>query len=56
MIGRLFQTIEKQERDAEVAIFISPRIVPAEAYIPNLESSHMEEIDSASNTNSVIIR
>jgi type II secretory pathway component GspD/PulD (secretin) len=56
MIGRLFQTIEKQERDAEVAIFISPRIVPSEAYMPNLESSHMEELDSASNTNSVIIR
>jgi type IV pilus assembly protein PilQ len=25
--GKLFQTIEKQEQDAEVAIFISPRIV-----------------------------
>lgn len=27
-LGRLFRTIEKQEQDAEVAIFISPRIVP----------------------------
>lgn len=27
-VGRLFRTIEKQEQDAEVAIFISPRIVP----------------------------
>jgi len=24
----MFQTIEKQEQDAEVAIFISPRLVP----------------------------
>ncbi|GAB5406067.1 MAG: hypothetical protein Aurels2KO_42980 [Aureliella sp.] len=30
LLGRLFQTIEKQEQDAEVAIFISPRIVPYE--------------------------
>lgn len=27
LLGRLFQTVEKQEQDAEVAIFISPRIV-----------------------------
>jgi type II secretory pathway component GspD/PulD (secretin) len=27
LAGRLFQTIEKQEQDAEVAIFISPKIV-----------------------------
>jgi type IV pilus assembly protein PilQ len=30
LAGNLFKTIEKQEQDAEVAIFISPRIVPAE--------------------------
>lgn len=28
--GKLFETVEKQEQEAEVAIFISPRIVPAE--------------------------
>lgn len=28
--GNLFTTVEKQEQDAEVAIFISPKIVPAE--------------------------
>ncbi len=28
LLGKLFRTVEKQERDAEVAIFISPRIVP----------------------------
>ncbi len=28
VFGKLFQTVEKQEQDAEVAIFISPRIVP----------------------------
>lgn len=28
ILGKLFQTVEKQEQDAEVAIFISPRIVP----------------------------
>lgn len=28
LLGRMFQTIEKQEQDAEVAIFISPRLVP----------------------------
>jgi type II secretory pathway component GspD/PulD (secretin) len=27
LAGKLFQTIEKQEQDAEVAIFISPKIV-----------------------------
>jgi hypothetical protein len=27
-IGKLFQTVEKQEQDVEVAVFISPRIVP----------------------------
>ncbi len=32
--GHLFRTVEKQEQDAEVAIFISPRIVPAEACYP----------------------
>jgi type IV pilus assembly protein PilQ len=31
LLGKLFQTVEKQEQDAEVAIFISPRIVPAES-------------------------
>ncbi|MFN9417549.1 MAG: type II secretion system protein GspD [Pirellula sp.] len=30
LLGKLFQTIEKQEQDAEVAIFITPRIVPTE--------------------------
>ncbi len=30
VMGKLFQTIEKQEQDAEVAIFISPRIVASE--------------------------
>lgn len=30
LLGRLFQTVEKQEQDAEVAIFISPRIVTQE--------------------------
>lgn len=30
LAGNLFKTVEKQEQDAEVAIFISPRIVPAE--------------------------
>jgi type IV pilus assembly protein PilQ len=29
-VGKLFQTIEKQEQDVEVAVFISPRIVPVE--------------------------
>ena len=29
-VGKLFQTVEKQEQDVEVAVFISPRIVPAE--------------------------
>jgi type IV pilus assembly protein PilQ len=28
MVGKLFQTVEKQEQDVEVAVFISPRIVP----------------------------
>lgn len=28
--GNLFKTVEKSEQDAEVAIFISPRIVPAD--------------------------
>lgn len=28
--GNLFRTVEKQEQDAEVAIFISPKIVPAQ--------------------------
>lgn len=32
--GKLFQTIEKQEQEAEVAIFISPRIVPMEPICP----------------------
>ncbi|MCC6508235.1 MAG: protein transporter [Pirellulaceae bacterium] len=31
-IGALFRTVEKQEREAEVAIFISPRIVPATTF------------------------
>ncbi len=31
--GKLFQTIEKQEQEAEVAIFISPRIVPPDHYL-----------------------
>jgi type IV pilus assembly protein PilQ len=30
LFGRLFQSVEKQDQDAEVAIFISPRIVPPE--------------------------
>jgi type II secretory pathway component GspD/PulD (secretin) len=30
LLGKLFQTIEKQEQDAEVAIFITPRIVPTD--------------------------
>ncbi len=29
-VGALFRSVEKQERDVEVAIFISPRIVPAQ--------------------------
>lgn len=29
-VGKLFQTVEKQEQDVEVAVFISPRIVPTE--------------------------
>lgn len=33
LLGKMFQTIEKQEQDAEVAIFISPRIVPCESAI-----------------------
>jgi type II secretory pathway component GspD/PulD (secretin) len=33
--GRLFQTVEKQEQDAEVAIFISPKILP-----PTIEPAH----------------
>ena len=32
-IGKLFQTVEKQEQDVEVAVFISPRIVPMD---PNI--------------------
>lgn len=32
IIGNLFKTVDKQKQDAEVAIFISPRIVPAEPY------------------------
>ncbi len=32
LIGNLFKTVDKQKQDAEVAIFISPRIVPAEPY------------------------
>lgn len=47
LVGKLFQTIEKQERDAEVAIFISPRIVPAEQVVLNQESMTTEEVDSA---------
>jgi type II secretory pathway component GspD/PulD (secretin) len=31
--GKLFQTIEKQEQDVEVAIFISPRIVDDQPYV-----------------------
>lgn len=31
LLGKLFQTIEKQEQDAEVAIFITPRIVPTDS-------------------------
>jgi type IV pilus assembly protein PilQ len=31
VLGKLFQTIEKQEQDAEVAIFITPRIVPTDS-------------------------
>lgn len=34
LAGKLFQTIEKQEQEAEVAIFISPRIVPMEPICP----------------------
>ncbi len=30
LVGNMFKTIDKQKQDAEVAIFISPRIVPAE--------------------------
>ena len=33
--GKLFQTIEKQEQDVEVAIFISPRIVNDQPYVLN---------------------
>lgn len=33
LLGKMFQTVEKQEQDAEVAIFISPRIVPCESAI-----------------------
>jgi type II secretory pathway component GspD/PulD (secretin) len=32
--GKLFESIEKQEQDAEVAIFICPRIVPVSALCP----------------------
>ncbi len=32
IIGNIFKTVDKQKQDAEVAIFISPRIVPAEPY------------------------
>lgn len=35
-IGGLFRTVEKQEQDAEVAIFISPRIVHEEIYMAPL--------------------
>ncbi|MEQ1826324.1 MAG: type II and III secretion system protein [Pirellula sp.] len=34
LAGKLFQTIEKQEQEAEVAIFISPRIVPSDPTCP----------------------
>ena len=33
--GKLFESIEKQEQDAEVAIFICPRIVPASSLCPD---------------------
>lgn len=32
--GKLFESIEKQEQDAEVAIFICPRIVPVSSLCP----------------------
>jgi type IV pilus assembly protein PilQ len=32
ILGNIFKTVDKQKQDAEVAIFISPRIVPAEPY------------------------
>jgi type II secretory pathway component GspD/PulD (secretin) len=32
IIGNIFKTVDKQKQDAEVAVFISPRIVPAEAH------------------------
>lgn len=36
LAGKLFQTVEKQEQDAEVAIFITPRIVPCNScVVPN---------------------
>ncbi len=33
-VGSLFRSVEKQERDVEVAIFISPRIVPLTTTMP----------------------
>lgn len=33
-VGALFRSVEKQERDVEVAIFISPRIVPMQIMAP----------------------
>ncbi|MCA9192127.1 MAG: hypothetical protein KDB03_10205 [Planctomycetales bacterium] len=39
-VGPFFRTVEKQEQDAEVAIFISPRIVPqSELSLPMCEHS-----------------
>jgi type II secretory pathway component GspD/PulD (secretin) len=38
LLGKAFQSVEKQEQDAEVAIFISPRIVPPESPTVNLNA------------------
>ena len=37
LIGKLFETVEKREQDAEVAIFISPRIVKPHTSAPSRE-------------------
>jgi type II secretory pathway component GspD/PulD (secretin) len=40
LVGKLFQTIDKQKQDAEVAIFISPRIVPIQYCQPTATPQH----------------
>ncbi len=46
LLGKAFQTVEKQEQDAEVAIFISPRIVPPES--PTVNPNYRAQSQSLS--------